>query len=484
VLAAVSSCEPSEREAVRVSVLEVRRTLAPNFHGINYVAFWDEKQGSPASRAALARTPIRLIRFPGGDPGNFYDWRCPYYTESAEDPCPASPSKESSSSTSPEEVWDYARALGGSLLFQTNTRGGWKRRATGAMAANSLESVGAWAASVKARGMLADFEIGNEDDLHMRHEGDPVFDSYLRVFDGQARAIHVANPQARVFGPAGTNQYYWWGLGSLVRFLRSAGNRRGSGQADGVSLHFYAGSTWEDSIGVAQAWQKRDGAWAYIRRTITANDSRPLPVYISEWHLGPSEPSFNTSMANALLTADMIGAFAESGVAGHQYFATHGVDLSPFSFGLLYGVNDSRPPDTPTPTYYAFTLWASMGERVLTLKQSSDAARELSTYATKKADGSLQVMSINKSTREKRVALNLEGLGHEPRALRISLLSPTTDRTSRDVRLNGVLNPAVDALPPPRAAGMRGAKFDYRVPASSIALLEISAVAAAGSAPE
>lgn len=472
-LATASGCRAGRdgREAVRVKVMDVKRTLSPTFHGINYVAFWDPVQGSAGSRVALARTPIRVIRFPGGDPGNFYDWRCPYYAETADDPCPTRPTKASSSSTSPEEVWNFARALGGRVLFQTNTRGGWKRR-TGALAANSLESVGAWAADAKARGMAADFEIGNEDDLKMRRKGDPVFDDYLRIFDAQARAIHAANPQARVFGPAGTNQYYWWGLDSLGRFLRFAGNRVGSGQADGVSLHFYVGSGWEDSVDAAQSWQRRDGPWAYIRRTVKANDSRALPVYISEWHLGPSQSSFNTSMANALLTADMIGAFAESGVAGHQYFAMHGVDLNPFSFGLLYGANDTRPPDTPTPTYYAFTLWAAMGEHVLALHQSSDAARELSTYATKKADGSVQVLSINKSSENKRVAIKLEGLEREPRAVLVSSLSPRGDRTSRDVTLNGVVNPAVEALPPPRTAPARGNAFDYQVPPSSMTLLD------------
>jgi hypothetical protein len=455
-----------------VHTSEVKNTLSSTFHGINYVAFWDKQQGSTGSKEALSRAAIRRIRFPGGDPGNFYDWRCPYYAESEADPCPASPLASSSSSTSALDVWSYAQALGGSVLFQTNTRGGQKRHPPGA---NSAESAGAWAAEAKARGMAADFEIGNEDDVHMRKKGDAAFQSYLRTFDAHARAIHAANPGARVFGPAGTNQYYWWALDSLGMFLRAAGNKQGSGQADGVSLHFYVGSRWEDSVDVAQVWKRKNGPWAFIRRTLAENDSRMLPVFISEWHIGPSEAAFNTSMANALLSADLIGAFAESGVAGHQYFATHGVDLNPYSFGLLYGAGDTRPPDTPTPTYYAFTLWAAMGERVLGLTQSSDASNELSSYATRKADGSVQVLSINKAARATRVGFSVPGLGAGARQVAVSVLSPKGDRTSRDVTLNGVDNPKVDALPAPRVITTREERFEFVVPASSILLLSFSA---------
>jgi hypothetical protein len=457
-------------ESVRVHTTAVKRTLSATFHGINYVAFWDKHQGSLQSKEALSRTAIRMVRFPGGDPGNFYDWRCPYYAESEAEPCPPRPVAGSTSSSSPMDVWSYAHDLGGKVLFQTNTRGGQKRHPSGA---SSAQSAGDWAADAKARGMAAEFEIGNEDDVHMRSKRDATFQSYLRTFDAQARAIHAASPGTRVFGPAGTNQYYWWALDSLGMFLEATGNKRGSGQADGVSLHFYLGSRWEDSIDVAQAWLRPDGPWAFIHRTVAANDSRALPVYISEWHVGPSEPAFNTSMANALLTADLIGAFAESGVAGHQYFAMHGVDLSPFSFGLLYGANDTRPPETPTPTYYAFTLWAAMGDRVLGLEQSSDARTELSSYATSKADGSVQVLSINKASRSTRVKLSLDGVSKGSRGVTISVLSPKGDRTSRDVLLNGVQNPPVAALPPPRSALARDAQLDYDVPASSIALVTL-----------
>src|SRR5579871_4893208 len=55
--------------------LAPRRTIPPGFFGINYSAFWDDAQGSAASARALAQTPIKTVRFAGGDPGDWYDWQ-------------------------------------------------------------------------------------------------------------------------------------------------------------------------------------------------------------------------------------------------------------------------------------------------------------------------------------------------------------------------------------------------------------------------
>ena len=60
--------------------------------------------------------------------------------------------------------------------------------------------------------------------------------------------------------------------------------------------------------------------------TSPANDTRQLPVDISEWNLGDSDngTGFNQTVGHALVYADMIGAFAQSGVAEEDYFDLHG----------------------------------------------------------------------------------------------------------------------------------------------------------------
>src|SRR5260370_40641504 len=101
----------------------------------------------------------------------------------------------------------------------------------------------------------------------------------------------------------------------------------------------------------------------------------------------------NASVGNALVTADMIGAFADSGVAGYQYFDIPGAN----NWGMLSGGGDSRPLDTPTPAAYALALWKVMGDRVLPFTQSADPSSLVSVHVTTRGDGSVQLLAVNKT---------------------------------------------------------------------------------------
>src|SRR5919198_222656 len=248
------------------------RRLPATFFGINYVGFWDNHQGSAASARALAHTPIKLVRFPGGDPADWYDWQDPYY--------------KGWSRTSPSDLWQYVRTLGGTALFQTNYQGHLPNPPGHTYAVNSPQNAAAWVRYNRAHGIDAIMEVGNEEDITMRSRHDRAFQRYIDLFNAQATAMHAVDRRVKVIGPAGTNEWYWWGLDALGMFLNQTGNRRGSGQVDGVSLHFYKGTSWNDSKGVAQYWLQPDGPWAFIQRTIRANDTRGRPVYGSEWNVG------------------------------------------------------------------------------------------------------------------------------------------------------------------------------------------------------
>ena len=179
------------QETVTVDASTVVRTLPPAFHGINYVGFWDAAQGSEASRVALAQTSIRTIRFPGGDPGDWYDWQCPFFTDDAANACPSAPTGASWSSTDSLKLWSYAHSLGGRILFQTNFEGNGLPNPPGEnYAVNSADNAGAWAAYTLAHGIDAAFEIGNEDDIHMLSEHGTAMPHFREVLDDdQLRAI-------------------------------------------------------------------------------------------------------------------------------------------------------------------------------------------------------------------------------------------------------------------------------------------------------
>jgi hypothetical protein len=445
---------------VLVDTSRVVRVIPPNFFGINYVAFWDDDQGSVASARALAQTPIRMVRFAGGIPGDWYDWADPYY--------------KAQSRTSPLQLWTYARSFGALPLFQTNYQGHLPNPPGRSYAVNSPQNAAAWVTYNMTAGIPAAMEVGNEEDVTMKAANDSRFQPYVDAFNAQARAMHRANPRVMVYGPAGTNEWYWWELDSLGMFLRGAGNRTGSGQVDGVSLHFYKGNSWADSMSVAQYWLSPSGPWAAIQKSIAAHDTRQLPVRLTEWNLGSTSfnNQFTPTLGHALATADMLGAFAQSGLAGEDYFDIHGAS----GWGLLYGTGENRPADSPTPTYYAMALWSQMGKQVLPLVQSEDASKVMSTYATRAQDGSYQVMAINKQPTPETVRVLLNGATPAGHRLRVYTLGPVAGSVlDHDARYNGVTMPSPQLpLPAPRQLGaVKGNVITYRVPGYTTVVLSL-----------
>ena len=437
------------------------QTMPSDFFGVNDVAFWDGAQGSAASATALAQTPIKAVRFAGGSPADWYDWQDPYYS--------------GWSSTSPLDLWRYAQKLDATPLFQTNYQGNLPNPPGQTYAVNSPQNAAAWVTYDMTSGIPAAMEVGNEEDIHMTTSGDPTFQPYITAFNAQAQAMHAANPAVKVFGPASTNEWYWWGLGSLPMFLQQTGTISGTGQVDGVSLHYYTGSGWSDTSNVAQQWNAPGGPWAFIQSSITRYDTRPLPVAMTEWNLGDADSGtgFNQTLGHGLVVADMLGAFAQSGVAQEDYFAIHGGG----QYGLLYGTGESRPVDSPTPTYYATALWGKMGRAVLPLTQAADPSTTVSAYATQKDDGSVQVMAINKTGAPQPVEIGYQGFNPQGGMLHAYTLSGATGALSDlDVSYDGVSNPSPQQpLPGPALTqAITGSAVSYTLPAYSLVVLDVA----------
>lgn len=442
----------------------VVRTIPADFFGINYVGFWDSAAGSRASARALAQTPIKTVRFPGGAPADWYDWQNPYY--------------KGWSRTSPLRLWHYVRSFGGThVIFGTNYQGHQPDPPGKSYAVNSPQNAAAWVRYDKKVGIRAVMEVGNEEDMTLlRKTDDPAYGAYIARFNAQATAMHRANPRVRVLGPAGTNEYYWWTLDGLGMFLRRTGNRTGTGQVDGISLHFYKGTSWSDSKNVAQYWLAPNGPWAAIQKMIRAHDTRKLPVSITEWNAGTGngKDTFNGTIGHALVIADMAGAFALSGAQQQDYFDIHGAN----GWGLLYGTGEARPVDTPTPTYYAMALWKHMGNRMLRVRQSDNAGSTVSTYAAAGKNGSMQVLAINKKPTAQEMRMQVQGASLRGHRLRVySLRGRTRSITTGDAVYDGREMPSpARSLPGPMVTWIPGRKVDYRVPGYSAVVLDLASV--------
>src|SRR5262249_7536631 len=155
-----------------------------------------------ASQQALAQTGIRSIRFPGGVPADWYDWKNPY--------C------QSWTSTSPLDLWRYAQGIGANMrvLFQTNYQGGSAGCNTSGVAVNAPQYQADWVSYNKQQGIRAAMEVGNEEDINMVAWHDGNFQPYIDAFNVQAQAMHQADPDVKVWGPAATNEWFWWNASS------------------------------------------------------------------------------------------------------------------------------------------------------------------------------------------------------------------------------------------------------------------------------
>jgi hypothetical protein len=425
----------------------VVRTLAADFHGVNYVAYWDSIQGSTGSREALRRAggAVDYIRFPGGAPADWYDW--------------ANPLADGWSSTTPLQLWNYANAAGAKVIFQTNPTSNHNNNPSGVHAAD-------WVTYCVNNGINAPlWEVGNEPDLNLINDWDfAAMQWYFDKFNEQAPAMRARNPSIKVAGPVGANAWFWWGRHSLEMFLQRCGNN-----ADAISLHWYytGGDPTYDQIKIAaQNWQPN---MDYIRSVTTK------PLYITEWNaMGFNDNSDVNKWAGlAIANTDVIGAYAKSGVAGHVMFGCiHNVH---HNWGILGGSGDYRAADSPSPNYFVLPLWSKMGDRVLNVSGAADPSNVVSAWAHKRSNGDVQVMIINKATTSRSVGVSFTGFNAAGKTVRITeLRSSNGSATSWDTYYNGVLNPqpATADLPADSSTTSSGATFTRTVPGISATVLD------------
>jgi hypothetical protein len=424
------------------------------YHGVNFVAFWDAAEGSAGSREALRRAGIHFIRFPGGEPGNWYDWaKATTWTK-----------------TTTDSLWKYAKAVGAKLVLQTNPT---SNNVNDAKETNdpSAAHVAAWVDYCKTGGVDAPlWEIGNEPEGFGGTWAQNDWDStklkwYFNKFNEQAPAMKLKQPSIKVLGPVSANTWYWWGIHELPMFLKFC-----DAKADAISLHWYPyGSQypgWDNVKSLAQGWQ----ACMDFVRTCTGK-----PVYITEWAAHADNPGgIKTTMALALASADIIGAFAKSGVAGHCWFG----DMHHYlGWSFLYGPGEPKPLDTPLPCYYILPLWTKMGNQVLSLASTADSANVLSAYSHKKKNGSVQVMLINKSAS---LSVDVKFNGYDPAGKTVSvyeLKGSGGGVWDTSIVYNGSPNPnaSVADLPAPASAVYASAAYTRTLAPYSITVLDFGA---------
>jgi hypothetical protein len=449
-LLGASVCRAGE-VTVTIDDTKVLFTTPEAFHGTNFCALWNDTGDSPGTVKAFSQMGSKLLRFPGGVPCQWYDWKEPLATGWTK--------------ITPENAWGLAKSGGATMLFQTDsandtagenkdTKGKYKFDSSGAHAAE-------WASWAKEKKIpVAFWEIGNEPEMdapgNVKTSQETIFTWYNAKFEEQAKAIKKADPDAKIMGPASTNTWFWWHEKNIDKFMKAEGNKSGSGLVDAVSIHWYpggGGAPWEKQRGTAQGWT---GCMDYIKKAITDNDSRTLPLYITEWNWGAGDKDdSNSYLGNALGCADCIGMFLRTGVAGQTHFCLQKVQRG---WGVLGMSKDSVAQNAPNPTYFALAVASHLSGKVLEVKNSADEGNVLSAYATRNDKG-LEVMLINKSDAAQTVKLAFSKFNpDQKKVLTYTLKGAKGNPLDSTVVYNGVEAPKpADSDLPPATSSTAGA---------------------------
>lgn len=442
--------------SVTIDVATVTCGTSSDFVGTNFEAFpgW----GADVSLSDFQKTAFRaagtqLFRYPGGEPGEWVDllmttkckdgsnanWNAPAYTA----------------------LWDFAKTANlDSLMLQTNPTnqycGTGDQDGSGAHAA-------ALAKDAATHGVKAVFEVGNEPDISSYFKANGGQDGYITKFIDHASAIHAANPDAKVYGPAvcglGGNCSFptTWDSGWIGAFLAKTGDKAtgaGKATADGVSFHVYWHPEWGysdlaqakiDKYGFAEYWATT--MMPYLYSLIAKYDSRNLPIAISEISIGngiASDGGQTQNMFTVLETLDTVASFAASGLRSFQWFDANA--SGPSDFWMI-------TPKAARPIFYAFAAWSRMGRDVLAT--TSDARpHDFAVYATKRDDGSVQVLLINKTNGPHDVTLSFEGGSPAGKSMTTTTVEPATAASdaSKSIVFDGATDPLPSALPAPKTA--------------------------------
>jgi hypothetical protein len=448
--------------SVTVQYGSVLFTLDTGYHGVNYPSSWDDLMGSEASREAIRRAGVDIVRFPGGEPADYFDWQT------------------AGGAAATTYLGTYAQAAGAVLMFQTNAKGG---NGTD----DSPQHAADWVSYCNTNGIdVAFWEIGNEPEIDITMTHNPTTDRqllqpYFDTFNAQSAAMKAVDGSITVMGPVGTNANFWCGDRTLEMFLDQC-----DANTDAVSLHWYnfggeggtAAQKWAAIMDMAQEWQSYMN---YVR----GHTSKP--VYMTEWSAIGDGLAYdhNTMVMIGLVHADVIGAYARSGVAGHCMFGSmHQVYNG---WGILHGAWDFRGPEEAGPQYFALALWNAMGNLVLDVSNTSNAASQLSAWAHKKTDGSVQVMLINKtsSARSETVSFN----GYNPAGKQVHVYefrSASANPADQTFYYNetvfdgaGDVQPCCQDLPGPTVEGCVGSTFTRSLPPYSATVLDFTTAVAA-----
>jgi len=465
------SVTPSSTVAVNVDATKVIRAVDPRITGIN-AAVWDGSFESQTTRAYLESIRPGILRFPGGSLSDEYHWQTNTTLNNTW-----------TWATSFDDFASIANAVNSQAIITVNYGTG-----TADEAASWVE----YSNITKGYGFKY-WEIGNENygtwetDTHpARHDPftyaneakayitkmkakDPTIKVGVVVTTGEDSFINNRNHPAT--NPRTGIVHNGW-TPVLLTTLKSI-----NAIPDFVIYHRYEQNPGNERdsflLQSASTW-KNDAA--DLRRQLTdylGNDANQIEIICTENNSVSFDPGKqSTSLVNGLFLADSFASILQTEFNMFVWWdIRNGYVLEKNNSPSLHGWRQYGDygvvsvDNEPYPQYYVFKLLSRFAEPSDDVIETTSQSSLLAAYATRKTDGRVSLMLINKSPGEE-ITAQIALTGFEPSSLAVVYAyGKAQDEAART--LNG--SPDITQIVFDEASS----DFNYTVPPYSVTVISL-----------
>jgi hypothetical protein len=204
-----------------------------------------------------------------------------------------------------------------------------------------------------------------------------------------------------------------------------------------------------------------------------ANPTVTVPIAITEYNMfafqdGDTDGLMSKAIS-AFYIADTIGQMAGQGVTiANQWNLLNGATAAGSDYGML-----DEDTSEPHPQFFALALWSRMGDELLTVDAGFDPVTSLDVYAGRSADGTINVLVINKAFDPVTSPMRIDGVSGSLAATADEVTATAVQAPT--VSWNGASQFETLASQPAADLGLvDAAGFEHTFPPLSMTLLHLS----------
>jgi alpha-L-arabinofuranosidase len=360
---------PAELPAVFKGDVAKAVQKVPDIYGIN-VGLWAPELIDAASASVEKPLSLGVVRYPGGLASDQEDWQ---KTLKAKD-----------SNVDTDEFLDWCAKANCKPMFTANVGDG------------TPELAAAWVKYVNQtrKGPKVQlWEIGNEiyGDWHKYYakwgkDGGTAYGKAVRAY---VKAMKAVDPTIKISAV--------WMLGGS---WNKAVFKEVADVVDAVSVHHYAQNAGSESDeGLLAVSSDSDALMKDVRKQVDELGAKghSYEIWLTEWNSVDTNPGPQILQhVNALFVADYLGHLAQSPIQAANLWALYnGRDKRLGDYGLMAPSSDPQGFNFRRPSYWGFEMLANT--LTGTLLQGTSDQEELSAWMSKRPDGKVSLVFVNKN---------------------------------------------------------------------------------------